>query len=181
MNPLTTIVKDKKSKQEFYMNIHTVQFITFIILFVVFTSCGSSEKRIENNLNSTKDNIFTEAADLRRVSSDYATLQIKISLKSHKKRHYPILPFLNSKDHHGDKSHQFLINIDGQALLLNIPGTAEDTNKNDYSIGVSEQGDGVRYMLNKNLRLKSGRHKVALALPEEDYITEFELDMISDN
>ena len=65
-------------------------------------------------------------------------------------------------------------NIDGQAAIWKIDGQEEITPPYDEKgERIPDGGRGIRYILNKKIRLTTGSYKLFLGIPEDEYAREF--------
>lgn len=125
----------------------------------ILTGCAGNKELIRAMSTSTTQNIFQETEDKTPLANGYADLRISSSLKTHHPGIYV------AKDDHGTPNFELLLNIDGQAVLLR--GNLQKENSALRGPSAHETGDGIRYLFNKNLRLKSGIHEVFVAIPED--------------
>jgi len=100
-------------------------------------------------------------------------LCIFATLKTHKPGIY------SASDMHGTPNYKLLLNIDGQAVLL--LGNLENENSEPMKLVDPEAGDGIRYRFSKNLRLKSGTHRIVVALPEDGIAVERVITLVEGN
>lgn len=100
-------------------------------------------------------------------------LDIRASIKTHTEGFYP----LESRDFlHGKKGYPFVLNIDGQAVVWKVDGREETIPIHFEKGGRNpEGGTGVRYDIQKRIRLAAGSHRVFFGLPAEDYYREFDV------
>ena len=163
-----------------------------IILFIVsisISSCSTTTELLSDKINkksiSVTNDIFTIIDGDKKPLAGYGDLLIKVNLKTHLKGMY-LVELLNISDtHHGGSVYQFLLNIDGQALILEANGKEEDTTPEpyyfwncDYKRPGQEAGEGIRYYTEKKIRLKAGKHNVFFTLPQDEYAMEFNLYIV---
>jgi len=134
-----------------------------ILLFVLIAACSwQVSKEIQRYSISERTDVFQEIPMEEVSLAGSAELMIKAQIKTHLKGFY----LLESKDSlKGAEKYPFLFNIDGQAVVWDVDGKKENT----------LAGAGMRYVLEKRLRLRSGRHKVVMALPSESYLISIEV------
>lgn len=128
------------------------------------------QERIRDVSVSTRENVFKEVAADSPIPEGHAGITIVASLKTHRPGRH-----LLEKSGHGTPDYQLLLNIDGQAIKIQGDLREEDTS--DGALRDPETGRGIRYTFRKDLLLKSGLHKVALALPADAVIAEYEMTL----
>jgi hypothetical protein len=119
--------------------------------------------------------VFEEVGEKDTVPRKYALLKIRASIKTHTERFY----LLESRDSlHGKKGYPFVLNIDGQAVVWKVDGR-EETIPIYFEKGGRnpEGGAGVRYDIQKKIRLAAGSHRVFFGLLAEDYYREFDVTL----
>jgi hypothetical protein len=74
------------------------------------------------------------------------------------------------KSLHGKPTYPFVVNIDGQEILWEVEGGSEATPVlTEAGDRDPEGGEGMRYTLEKKIRLLSGTHTLFFGLPAESY------------
>lgn len=126
----------------------------------VMSGCAESSALIKANSTSIRTNIFEELASDSAAPKGFCDLRITSTFKTHKPGIY------SASDIHGTPDYKLLVNIDGQAVLLQ--GSLRNEKSDPMKMVDPEAGDGVRYRFSKNLRLKAGTHKVVVALPDDE-------------
>ena len=88
---------------------------------------------------------------------------IKASLKTHLPGEGTLLESGSSP--HGGPFYHFTVNIDGQAVTWKVPGQRENLPvvKDRDS---QDEGDGMRYTLEKKIRLRAGTHQIFFGVRE---------------
>jgi hypothetical protein len=121
---------------------------------------------------SQRVDVFKEVAEGGPIPPGYSDLIIKANIKTHLEGYY----IGESKESiHGKPSYPFLINIDGQAVRWNAPGVLDNKPAYDRDGKTSrdpEAGHGMKYLLEKKVRLAAGPHKIIFGLPEDNYAIE---------
>ena len=141
-----------------------INLLVIIMALIVIGGCASSSALIRTSNISTRSDVFEELSNGGLVPPGYADLRVASSLKTHKPGIY------SAKDIHGTSDYKLLLNIDGQAVQLQ--GSLQEENSGSNGLRDVEAGEGTRYRFNKKLRLKSGTHKVILAIPADDLAVE---------
>ena len=140
------------------------------IAVVVLGSCGTAQKEIMLKQNSTAAGVFREVQKDEPREKETVELLIRASIKT------PLAGFhlFESKTHlHGKPGYPFIFNIDGQAVTWKVDGVTEGgTDIAGKQRDGPEVGLGVRYIMEKRIRLAPGPHRVFFCLPEEDHVTE---------
>lgn len=160
------------------MNKYSVYILAALVL-VVMTGCGATAKMIAAKSQSERADVFTEAFDTGVKPQGFVDMVVKANLKTHVAGYYSGEAQTSL---HGKPGYPFVLNIDGQAVVWKVDG------HEDVKPAYDEQGKtstdpearkGVKYLLEKKLRLREGAHKVYLALPEDDYIVEADIALRS--
>jgi hypothetical protein len=126
---------------------------------------------------SDRTDVFTEVTDVDAMSQGFTGLIVKANIKTHEAGHYI---GESEKSLHGKPGYPFVFNIDGQAAVWKVDGQTEVKPAYDEQGRTSrdpEAGTGIKYILEKKLRLRHGIHKVYLALPEDEYYGETEITL----
>jgi len=141
------------------------------LLVALLLGCGSALKQISAKSQSTRSDVFVEITNDEAIPIGYANIIIKVSIKTPPPRYY----LWESKDSFSGKpGFPFVFNIDGQAAVWKIDGQEEMTSPYDKNgERIPDGGRGVRYILNKKIRLATGSHKLFLGIPEDEYAREF--------
>ena len=141
-----------------------------VLLGFVLAGCGAAAKMISLKSQSERTDIFKEVTGSEAIPAGYADVIIRANIKTHLEGYYI---GESKKSAHGKPDYPFLVNIDGQAALWKVKGKKHQLPK--YVDGKtsrdSEAGEGMKYVLEKRLRLAAGSHKVFLGLSEESYST----------
>jgi len=143
-----------------------------IAAVVIISGCAKSPALITASSTSVRSDVFQELKDGGPIPLGYADLRITSTLKTHKPGIYPY----DKNKAHGTTDFMLLLNIDGQAVR--IKGTASEENIEPRSLRDPEAGEGIRYRFQKNLRLKSGAHRVVVAIPDEEIADEREFNLV---
>lgn len=146
-------------------------------LIVAFAGCGITSREIKMKSRSERTDVFSEVKE-GMPPKGFADLLIKVSIKTHLERYY----LLESKGSlHGKQVFPFVVNVDGQAAIWEVEGEKEITPvRDERGRRTPEGGEGMRYNLEKKIRLSAGSHKVFFALPGEGHSREFEITLKED-
>jgi len=141
---------------------------------VAFAGCGIASREIKMKSRSERTDVFSEVKE-GMPTKGFADLLIKVSIKTHLERYY----LLESKGSlHGKQVFPFVVNVDGQTAIWEVEGEKEITPvRDERGRRTQEGGEGIRYILEKKIRLSAGSHKVFFALPGEGHSREFEVTL----
>jgi hypothetical protein len=147
-----------------------ISIIVVVVALGLMVGCSGAAKMINAMSQSERVDVFQEMPGGESIPAGYADLIIKASIKTHLEGYHVD----ESKDSaHGKEIYPFLINIDGQAVLWKVVGKKHELPL--YVDGKAsrdpEAGNGMKYVLDKRVRLAAGTHKVFFGLPEELYFT----------
>jgi hypothetical protein len=147
---------------------------TFIVIAIsivtVFVSCSTATKEIVRMSQSENTGVFIEVVSEGPAPAGYADVVIRSSIKTPVAGYYPIVSKGSAR---GKEIYPFVVNIDGQAVQWQVEGQRHVLP--EYVDGKTshdpEAGEGMKYMLEKKVRLAAGSHKVFFDLPEESQFT----------
>ncbi|MGD1154171.1 MAG: hypothetical protein ABR911_15010 [Syntrophales bacterium] len=149
---------------------------TSIILFsallvALLSGCGSALKEINEKSQSTRSDVFVEIKNDEAIPSGYANVIIKVSIKTPPTGYYL---WESNDSFSGKPGFPFVFNVDGQAAVWKIDGQEEIiATYDEKGERIPDGGRGIRYVLNKKIRLATGPHKLFLGVPEDEYAGEF--------
>ena len=150
--------------------------LTLAVLGIVLISCGTVSKDVRGKSISQRNDIFSDASE-GTPPQGLADLTIRASIKTPLEGYY----LLDSKASlRGKPGCPVVFNIDGQAVTGEMNGEKEGTPKYDKDGKTShdpEAGEGMKYRIEKKIRLTSGPHKIFFGLPGEDYFTSAEVSL----
>lgn len=151
---------------------HYTAYVSIVLLLTMLSFCEAGERTIAARSTSEQSDVFTEVAGYEAAPSGYGDVVITASIKTHLEGCYAGESRTSA---HGKDAYPFLFNIDGQAALWKVEGKRHELPK--YIDGKTsrdpEAGDGMKYILNKKIRLRVGSHRLFFGLPEDDYSCEF--------
>jgi hypothetical protein len=140
---------------------HRALLLAFVVLAA---NCGASREQIHTQSKTLCEGIFCEVNTPDGPPPGYADVVIKASLKTHLPGEY-LLEFGSSP--HGGPFYHFTVNVDGQAVTWKVPGQRENlpvVKDRDCQ----DEGDGMRYALEKKIRLRAGTHQIFFGVQEEN-------------
>lgn len=153
-------------------------FVFVITVMAILAGCGASTREIARMSQSERADVFSEIVSERPAPAGYADLVTKASIKTPLAGYY----LLESKGSaQGKAVYPFLIKIDGQVVLWQVEGRKHVLPK--YVDGTTsrdpEAGEGMKYVLEKKVRLAAGAHKIFFGLPDEPYHTTADISVKS--
>lgn len=154
----------------------SVYFVLFFLIALI--GCGRVSKEIAAKYLDQRTDVFHEGGAEDKLSREMITLIIKAQIKTNLEGFY----ILESKDSlHGKPTYPFLLNIDGQHAVWQMVGHIENTSFYDEAGHKTvDGGPGMRYILEKKIRIARGLHKIFIALPGDNYSKEFDITLSKD-
>jgi hypothetical protein len=144
-----------------------------VALLIALGGCGGTVKQAKPQ--SVGTHVFTEVKDQQPPLEGTVDLRIKASIKTPIEGHYL---FGSRTPPQGKDGYPFELNINGQEIVWKVEGKEEITPLYDENgRRLPEGGQGIRYVLNKKIQLKSGPHHIMFGLPHEDYYTEVKVSL----
>lgn len=143
--------------------------VVFILSFMALGGCVQTSTLVKAKSNSLRTDIFEEVATGGVAQQGYTVLHFTAILKTHLAGSY------SPADVHGTPDYKLLVNIDGQADFLRA--VLQKEHAASLNLIDPEAGGGVRYRFIKDLRLKPGVHRIAVALPDEGIVVEREINL----
>jgi hypothetical protein len=144
-------------------------YVVMLSVTAVLSGCGATAKMIAGKSQSEKNDVFTEVRDGTTAPAGFGDVIISANIKTHLDGFYK---GESKSSAYGKESYPYLINIDGQAVVWNAAdqkhallsyGAAGDTSSDP------EAGEGMKYALNKKVRLRTGEDRLFFGLPADDY------------
>jgi hypothetical protein len=142
-----------------------VHLILTLSLAVILANCGAAREQIRTQSITEREGVFQEVTTTDGPPPGFADLIVKASLKTHLSGEGTLLESRNSP--HGGPFYHFTVNVDGQAVTWKVPGQRENlpvVKDRDCQ----DEGDGMRYTLEKKIRLRAGTHQIFLGVREEN-------------
>ena len=141
---------------------------TVILACFMLSGCAGNKDIIAKAATSSRQDIFQEVNSSQTTPST-GQLNIEFQVKSFRSR------FINNYTKDTDPPYTTVINIDGQATVLTDEGVMEElAGKAENN---PEVGTGWRYKFKKTLSLKTGKHRISVAVPTADVIVEKEIEL----
>jgi hypothetical protein len=144
-------------------------FVSFFLLY----SCTGISDEIKAKYTSTSNDVFQEIRVGYPVPEGFADIIIMAQIKTPLKGYFAY----EAKDSFDRQpQYPFLFNIDGQATLWNVDGKKENTPLYDtWGSRTHDGGEGIRYVLEKKIRVAAGTHGISFALPGNKYYKKVEV------
>jgi len=149
-----------------------IAYVAVVLMLAILSGCGAAARTIAARSTNEKSDVFTEVAGSEAAPAGYADVLITANIKTHLEGFYKA-EFKTSS--HGKETYPFLFNIDGQAALWKAEGKKHELPEYDaygHTSKDPEAGAGIKYVLNKKIRLRVGPHTLFFGLPEDDYYRE---------
>ena len=133
-------------------------------LLILVANCGAALEQIRTQSKTLCEGIFCEVNTPDGPPPGYADVVIKASLKTPLPGEYRLE---SGSSPHGGPFYHFTVNVDGQAVTWKVPGQRENLPvvKGQDS---PDEGDGMRYTLEKKIRLRAGPHQIFLGVREKN-------------
>jgi hypothetical protein len=157
------------------MKQHT-EWMILIASGIILAGCVSTTKEIARMATSTRTDVFVEVTE-GNAPAGFVDLVIKASIKTPLAGYYA---FQSKRSARGKPGCPFLLNIDGQAVLWKVDGQKETIplyDENGKTSHDPDAGVGMKYYLEKKIRLALGTHRIFFVLPEEHYYTAVEIPL----
>ena len=140
--------------------------VLLVSLAVLLANCGAAQEQIRSQSVAEREGVFQEVATVEGPPAGFADVVLKASLKTHLSGEGTLLESGDSP--HGGPFYSFVLNIDGQVATWKVPGQRENIPvlRDRHS---KEEGDGMKYGLEKRIRLRAGTHRIFFGVSEEDY------------
>jgi len=141
-----------------------VHLVLTLSLAIFLANCGAAREQIRTQSITEREGVFQEVTTTNGPPPGFVDLVVKASLKTHLSGEGTLL---ESGDH-GGEFHHFVLNIDGQAVTWQVKGVRENSpivNGRHFP----EEGDGMRYVMEKKIRLHAGPYSIFFGVPEENY------------
>ncbi|MFZ5450640.1 MAG: hypothetical protein ACOZF2_02025 [Thermodesulfobacteriota bacterium] len=149
--------------------------LTGFLPAILLAGCGANMEVIKSKSQSQASYVFQEVQDRSKPPAGFADLALKVSLKTHLQGYY-LLEHKSSP--HGQPTYTFVVNIDGQARTYEVQGRQEEGPAvDDQGRTSSEKGVGMKYVLERDFRLKAGHHQIFLGIPGDQYVKEIDVTL----
>ncbi len=139
--------------------------------------CGAATKEIARMSRSERTDVFTVVPAEGAAPAGFVDLVIKASIKTPPEGYYVLEPKGSTR---GKPGYPFLLSVDGQAVLWKVDGQKETIPLYDEKGRTShdpDAGTGMKYAIEKKVRLAPGPHAIFFGIPEESYFTEINVSL----
>ena len=152
-----------------------ISVFTGMALLIGLGGCGGAVKQITAESQGMRTDVFIEVKDQQPFAKEAVDLTIRASIKTPPEGYY----LFGERTHpQGKDGYPFELNIDGQEIVWGMQGKPEITPRWDENGRIiPEGGEGIRYVLDKKIRLRPGFHHVVFGLPDENYFTEVKVSL----
>jgi hypothetical protein len=146
-----------------------------VLLAVALVGCATNAPLIKARSHSNRDGIFSEVTGQGTIPKGNTDLEIHASIKTRPEGYFLFEPRDSVQ---GKPGYPFVLNVDGQAIIWKVDGVEEITPRYLEDDGRNpEGGTGIRYVLDRRIRLQPGTHRVFFGLPGEDCFREFDVTL----
>lgn len=152
----------------------SIKYLVISVLISALAGCSLAAKEIKLKSQNEKTGVFSEVAGEGPPPKGLVDVLVKTSVKTHLEGYYFMEP---EKTSHGQEGYPILLNIDGQAITWKLKGQKEII-PSEKGVNNSEEGEGMRYTLNKRIRLTPGLHGIFFGLPGEKIYKEINLTLM---
>ena len=141
-----------------------VDWALLLAFAVLAANCGAALEQIRTQSVTEREGVFQEVTTAGGPPPGFADVVVKASLKTHLPGEYLLE---SGSSPHGGPFYHFTVNVDGQAVTWKVPGQRDNLPvvKDRDS---QDEGDGMRYTLEKKIRLRAGPHQIFLGVREKN-------------
>lgn len=144
-------------------------FISMVVLLVglLMTGCAGMQQKTHSHDSKVAGDTFVEASG-EALPAGFGDLVIRTAIKTHPEGFYPME---SASSHHGTDHYPFTVTVGAQSATWSVTGVQSDTPKyapDGSTPNDPEAGPGMRYALDKRLRLKPGTYDMRLDLPDDN-------------
>ncbi len=151
-----------------------MSFFLGLSFIIGVAGCARERKQAKQDIQGMPTKIFSEVTGEQTPRAGLVDLTIKSSVKTPTHEHY----LLESRTPPpAEGGYAFELNIDGQEVVWKVEGTLEKTPISDKEGRTPEGGEGIRYILDKKIRLAPGAHHVVFGVPYDDFYTEVKVSL----
>jgi hypothetical protein len=152
-----------------------VIFLAFILSGLVIGGClNNAAFKEQIRMKSIEQGSVFEELEDSNLTPGFGVLLIRLTMKTPKEGFY-IMESKNSLQ--GKSEYPFIFNIGGQGVTWLAKGTPDIQQKIVHGRRNPEGGEGVKYFLEKNIRLKAGVYKIYFGLTEENFRKEMVINV----
>jgi hypothetical protein len=146
-----------------------------LFLLIGLAGCAGEGKQTKpQTLQGVRMDVFSEVRGVQPPPAGTVDLTIKASVKTPTHEHF-LLESRTPPPTEG--GYPFELNIDGQEIVWKVEGILEKTPISDEKGRTPEGGEGIRYNLDKKIRIAPGVHHVVFGVLYDDYYTEVKVSL----
>ena len=146
-----------------------------LVLLIGLAGCAGEIKQAKQQaVQGMRTDIFSEIKGGQPPPAGIVDLTIRASVKTPTREHF-LLESRTPPPTEG--GYPFELNIDGQEIVWKVDGILEKTPISDEKGRTPEGGEGIRYILDKKIRVAPGAHHVVFGVPYDDYYTEVKVSL----
>jgi hypothetical protein len=141
-----------------------VRLVLSVSLAFIVANCGAAREQILTQPPTSREGVFQEVTTATGPPAGFADVVVKASLKTHLPGTY-LLESRNSPNF--SPVYRFVVNIDGQSVTWEVKGVQENApivNGKHFP----EEGEGMKYVLEKKIQLRPGTHNIFFFIPEKN-------------
>ncbi len=145
------------------------------VLAFALAGCCTTSKEIYSKCQGARADVFAEIKPGEPIHEGFADLLIKANIKTPRAGYYI---FESKQSLRGKSEYPFIFNIGGQYVTWMAKGKPDTQQRIVDSKRNPEGGEGVKYLLEKRIRLQAGSYKICLVLTEENVQKEIDINLI---
>jgi hypothetical protein len=151
-------------------------FLAFILSIFILGGCttGTAVRGQICTKSMEQGNVFEELKDSNTIPG-WSVLIIRASIKTLREGYYL---FESKNSLHGKPEYPFIFNIGGQGVTWMAKGNPDTQKRTVDAERNPEGGEGVKYLLEKRIKLKPGSYKICLGLTEENVQKEIDINLL---
>jgi len=142
--------------------------------FILGCTTGTAVREQICTKSMEQGNVFEELEDSNPMLG-WSILIIRASMKTPREGYYL---FESKHSLHGKSEYPFVFNIGGQGVTWMAKGKPDTQQKIIDAKRNPEGGEGVKYLLEKTIKLKPGSYKICLGLTEENFQKEIDINLL---
>jgi len=149
-----------------------------LAFLIGLAGCGGGVKQISPESQNMRTDVFVEVKDQQLPPEGTVDLTIRASIKAAPEGYHL---FGERTPPQKKDGYPFELEIGGQEVIWRVEGRQENTPRwDEKGRRTPEGGEGIRYVLDRKIRLRPGLHHVVFGLPQEDYYTEVKVSLRKD-
>jgi hypothetical protein len=142
--------------------------------FILGCTTGTAVRGQICTKSMEQGNVFEELEDSNPMLG-WSILIIRASMKTPREGYYL---FESKHSLHGKSEYPFVFNIGGQGVTWMARGKPDTQPRIIDAKRNPEGGEGVKYLLEKTIKLKPGSYRICLGLTEENFQKEIDINLL---